>query len=51
MEKLLVFHIKKSNEIERELDISDITASNLQDDIIAPIINEEYREQVTKKER
>ena len=31
------------------MDISDITATDLQDDIIRPIIIEEYREQVTKK--
>ena len=31
------------------MDISDITATNLQDEIIAPIIIEEYREQVTKR--
>ena len=31
------------------MDISDITAANLQDDIIGPIIIEEYREQVTKR--
>ena len=31
------------------MDFSDITAVDLQDDLIAPIINEEYKEQVTKK--
>ena len=31
------------------MDISDITATDLQDDIIGPIIIEEYREQVTKR--
>ena len=31
------------------MDISDITAEDLQDDIIAPIIIEEYKEQVTKR--
>ena len=31
------------------MDISDITAADLQDDIIAPIIIEEYKEQVTKR--
>ena len=35
--------------IERDLDISDITAADLQDDIIAPIIIEEYKKQVTKR--
>ena len=36
-------------EIEIDLDISDITAEDLQDDIIAPIIIEEYKKQVTKR--
>ena len=40
---------KVRDEIERHLDISDITAADLQDDIIAPIIIEEYKEQVTKR--
>ena len=31
------------------MDISDIKAADLQDDIIAPIIIEEYKEQVTKR--
>ena len=31
------------------MDISDITAADLQDDIIAPINIEEYREQMTKR--
>ena len=31
------------------MDIQDITAFDLQDDTIAPIIIEEYREQVTKR--
>ena len=31
------------------MDISDITATDLQDDIIGPITIEEYREQVTKR--
>ena len=31
------------------MDISDITAADLQDDIIGPIIIEEYRDQVTKR--
>ena len=37
------------DEVERDLDISDITATDLQDDIIGPIIIEEYKEQVTKR--
>ena len=40
---------KVRNEIERDLDISDITAVDLQDDLIAPIIIKEYKEQVTKR--
>ena len=37
------------DEIERDLDISHITAADLQDNIIAPIIIEEYKEQVPKR--
>ena len=37
------------DEIDRDLDISDITDADLQDDIIAPIIIEEYKKQVTKR--
>ena len=33
------------------MDSSDITATDLQDDIIGPIIPKEYREQVTKRMR
>ena len=40
---------KVRDEIEKDLDIEDITAEDLQDDIIGPIIIEEYREQVTKR--
>ena len=40
---------KVRDEIERDLDISDITAADLQDDLIAPIIIEEYKEQITKR--
>ena len=40
---------KVRDEIERDFDISDITAADLQDDIIGPIIIEGYREQVTKR--
>ena len=39
---------KVRDEIERDLDISDITAADLQDDIIGPIIFKKDREQVTK---
>ena len=44
-----VTYEKVRDEIERDLDISDITATDLQDDIIGPIIIEEYRNQVTKR--
>ena len=44
-----ITYTKVSDEIERDLHISDITDADLQDDIIAPIIIKEYREQVTKR--
>ena len=44
-----VTYEKVGDEIERDLDIEDITAEDLQDDIIGPIIIEEYEEQVTKR--
>ena len=44
-----VTYEKVRDEIEKDLDIEDITASDLQDDIIGPIIIDEYREQVTKR--
>ena len=44
-----VTYEKVRDEIEKDLDIEDITAAVLQDDIIAPIIIEEYKEQVTKR--
>ena len=40
---------KVRDKIERDLDISDITATDLQDEIIAPIIIKEYRGHVTKR--
>ena len=40
---------KVRDEIEKDLDISDTTATDLLDEIIAPIFSEEYREQVTKR--
>ena len=49
MKKLVVLHMKKSEMRLKDLDISDITATDLQDDIIAPIIIKEYKEQVTKR--
>ena len=44
-----VTYEKVRDEIEKDLDIEDITAEDLQDDIIGPIIIEEYEEQTTKR--
>ena len=44
-----VTYEKVRDEIEKDLDIEDITAADLQDDKIAPIIIEEYKKQVTKR--
>ena len=44
-----VSYTKVRDEIERDLDFSDITATDLQDELIGPIIIDEYREQVTKR--
>ena len=44
-----VTYEKVRDEIEKDLDIEDITAEDLQDEIIGPIIFEEYKEQVTKR--
>ena len=44
-----VSYIKVRDEIEKDLDISDFTATVLQDDIIGPSIIEEYKEQVKKE--
>ena len=44
-----ISYIKVRDEIGRDLGISDITATDLQDDVIGPIIIDEYREQVTKR--
>ena len=44
-----ISYTKVRDEIEKDLDISDITATDSQDDIIAPIIIKEYKEQVTKR--
>ena len=44
-----VSYINVRDEIEKDLDIVDITAADLQDEIIAPIIIEEYKKQVTKR--
>ena len=40
---------KIRDEIEKDSDISDITASDLQHEKIAPVNNKEYRKQVTKR--
>ena len=44
-----VTYKKVTAEIGKDLDIEDITAEDLQDDIIGPIIIEEYNEQVAKR--
>ena len=44
-----ISYTKVEDEIERDLDISSITAGDLQDDILAPMIIEEYKKQVTKR--
>ena len=44
-----VSYIKVRDEIQRDLDNSDITAADLQDDVIGPFLIKEYREQVTKR--
>ena len=41
--------MKVRDEIEKDLDIEDITAADLQDEILAPNIIEEYKKQVTKR--
>ena len=44
-----ISYTKVRDEIERDLDKSDITAADLQDDIKGPIIIEEYKKEVTKR--
>ena len=44
-----ITYTKVRDEIEKDLDISDITAADLQDDTTGPIITEEYNEQVTER--
>ena len=44
-----ITYTKVRDEIEKCLDITDITATDLQDERIGPIIIEEYNEQVTKR--
>ena len=43
-----ISYTRVRDEIKKDLDISDITATDLQDDIIGPINIEEYKEQVIK---
>ena len=44
-----ISYIKVRDEIDRDLDIEDITRADLQDEIIAPTIIEEYKGQVSKR--
>ena len=44
-----ISYTKVRDEIEKDLGIEDITATDLQDDIIGPIIIQKYNEQVTKR--
>ena len=44
-----ISYSKVRDEIERDLDISQITATDLQDEVMAPINIDEYREQVTER--
>ena len=44
-----ISYTKVRDEIEKDLDIEDITATDLEDNIIAPNIIKEYNEQVTKR--
>ena len=44
-----VTYEKVRDEIEKDWDIEDITATDLLDDIIGPIIIEDYKEQVSKR--
>ena len=37
------------DEIEKNLDVSDITATDIKHEILGPNILEEYRKQVTKR--
>ena len=44
-----ISYVKVRDEVQRDLDIEDFTAADLQDEIIGPIIIEEYKEQVSKR--
>ena len=43
-----VSYEKVTDEIERDLDVSDIAATHLQNETIAPFIIEEFREKMSK---
>ena len=47
----VVSYIKVRDEIEKDLGIEYITATDLQDEIIAPIIIEEYKKTKDKKRK
>ena len=49
VEKFGVAYEKLRDDIVKDLDISDITDADLQDDIMAPIISEKYEELVSKR--
>ena len=44
-----VSYEKVRDEIEKDLDISNVTDSGLQDEIISPIISEQYRKKLQKE--
>ena len=46
-----ISYIKVRDDIEKDLDIEDVTAADLQGDLIAPNIIEECKEQVTKRKK
>ena len=46
---MVFFNIKVRDEIEKDLDISDFTASDLEDNTVGPSTIEEYRNQVTMR--
>ena len=46
-----ISNIKVRDDIEKDLDNENITAADLQDETIAPIIFKEYKKQVTKRMR
>ena len=46
-----VSHKRVRDEVEKDLDVSDIAATDLQDEIVASIIFKGYSEQVTKRKK